>query len=177
MLAALVIGGALLAAMVATAGYAARTLPPGARVPLNAGVPEHSVWLPRLAGLAAWLGAGAAAFAVLAALTLSGLAANWAQSLRVVLLPGVMMVVLAAEAGAVIVARRQAGGEPGSDAPGSEPGTDRAATDQADTGEADTGQASTYRAGSDAPGTEQPGTEQAGTEQPGTGTRAASAAS
>jgi hypothetical protein len=171
--AALAIGGALLAAMVATAGYAARTLPPGARVPLNAGVPEHSVWLPRLAGLAAWLGAGAAAFAALAALTLSGLAANWAQSLRVVLLPGVMTVVLAAEAGAVIVARRQAGGAQGSDTPGSEPGTDQAVTEQA----------GTDQAGSDAPGTEQPGTEQAGAEQagaeeqPGAGAQAASAAS
>jgi hypothetical protein len=156
--AALAIGGALLAAMVATAGYAARTLPPGVRVPLNAGIPEHSVWLPRLAGLAAWLAVGAAAFAALAALTLSGLAANWAQSLRVVLLPGVMTVVLAAEAGAVIVARRQADGEPGGDAPG----TDQAGTDQA----------GTDQAGSDAPGTEQPGTG-----QPGAGTQAASAAS
>jgi hypothetical protein len=148
-LAALVTGGGLLLAMVATAGYAARTLPPGARVPLNAGMPEHSVWLPRLAGLAAWLGAGAAAFAALAALTLSGLAANWAQSLRVVLLPGVMTVVLAAEAGAVIVARRQAGREPGT-------------TGQPGTGEAGTGH---------------PGAEQSGTGKPGTGTQAASAAS
>lgn len=135
MLAALVTGGGLLLAMVATAGYAARTLPPGARVPLNAGMPEHSVWLPRLAGLAAWLGAGAAAFAALAALTLSGLAANWAQSLRVVLLPGVMTVVLAAEAGAVIVARRQAGREPGTN----QAGTSEAGTDQAGTGEPGTG--------------------------------------
>jgi anti-sigma factor RsiW len=134
-LAALVTGGALLLAMVATAGYAARALPPGARVPLNAGMPEHSVWLPRLAGLAAWLGVGAAAFAALAALTLSGLAANWAQSLRVVLLPGVMTVVLAAEAGAVIVARGQARREPGT-----------------------TGQPGTEQAGTGDPGADQPGT-------------------
>jgi hypothetical protein len=134
-LAALVTGGALLLAMVATAGYAARALPPGARVPLNAGMPEHSVWLPRLAGLAAWLGAGAAAFAALAALTLSGLAANWAQSLRVVLLPGVMTVVLAAEAGAVIVARRQARRAPGTGEPGTEQaGTGEPGADQPGTG-------------------------------------------
>lgn len=113
MLAALAIGGLLLLGMVATAGYAARTLPAGARVPLNAGMPEHSVWLPKPVGLAAWLAVGAVAFAAIAALTLGGLAANWAQSLRVVLLPGVMLVVLAAEAGAVIVARRHSADEPG----------------------------------------------------------------
>jgi len=106
--AALTIGAVLLLAMVAAAAYAIRTLPAGARVPLNAGMPEYSVWLPKPAGLAAWLGIGAVAFAAFAALTAGGLAANWAQSLRVVLLPGVMLVVLAAEAGAVIVARRTA---------------------------------------------------------------------
>ncbi len=193
MVAALVIGGALLLAMVATAGYAARTLPPGARVPLNAGVPERSVWLPKLAGLAAWLSIGAAAFAALAALTLSGLAANWAQSLRVVLLPCVMTVVLAAEAGAVIVARRQAGGEPGTGEPGTgQPGTGQAGFEQAGTGQAGTGQASTGEPGTGQPGTGQPGTGLAGTGQastgepgtgepgtgqPGTGAQAAPAAS
>jgi hypothetical protein len=113
--AALVIGGVFLLGMVAAAGYAARTLPAGARVPLNAGVPEHSVWLSKPAGLAAWLWVGAAAFAAFAALTVTGLSANWALSVRVVLLPCVMMVLLAAEAGALIVARRAAAGLPGAE--------------------------------------------------------------
>lgn len=108
MVAAVVIGGVFLVGMVAAAGYAAWTLPPGARVPLNAGVPEFSVWLPKPAGLAAWLGAGVVTFAAFASVTLSGLSADWATSLRVVLLPGVMMVMLAAEAGAVITARQRA---------------------------------------------------------------------
>jgi hypothetical protein len=105
---ALVIGGVFLAGMVATAGYAAVTLPAGARVPLNPGMPEFSYWLPRPAGLAAWLGVGALTFAAFAALTLNGHAATWASSLRVVLLPCAMMIVLAAEAGAVISARQRA---------------------------------------------------------------------
>jgi hypothetical protein len=109
-----VIGGVFLAGMVATAGYAAWTLPTGARVPLNAGMPEFSYWLPKPAGLAAWLGAGAATFAAFAAVTLNGHAATWASSLRVVLLPCAMMIVLAAEAGAVISARQRAGEDPGS---------------------------------------------------------------
>ena len=105
--AAVVIGIVLLLGMAVVAGYAARVLPAGARVPLNAGVPEHSVWLPKPAGLAAWLAAGVVTFAVFALLTLNSLADDWATSLRVVLLPGVMLVVLAGEAGAVIVARRR----------------------------------------------------------------------
>lgn len=105
--AAVVIGGLLLLGMAIVAGYAARTLPNDARVPVNAGVPEYSFWLSKPAGLAAWLAAGAVTFAAFALVTLSDLAANWATSLRVVLLPGVMLVVLAAEAGAVILARRQ----------------------------------------------------------------------
>jgi hypothetical protein len=108
--AAVVIGGVLLLAMAVVAGYAARVLPAGARVPLNAGVPEHSFWLPKPAGLAAWLAVGVVTFAVFALLTLNSLAADWATSLRVVLLPGVMLVVLAGEAGAVILARRQVTG-------------------------------------------------------------------
>jgi hypothetical protein len=106
---ALVIGGVFLAGMVATAGYAAVTLPAGARVPLNPGTPEFSYWLPRPAGLAAWLGVGALTFAAFAALTLNGHAATWASSLRVALLPCAMLIVLAAEAGAVISARQRAG--------------------------------------------------------------------
>jgi hypothetical protein len=103
----MVIGGLFLLGMAVVAGYAARTLPTGARVPLNAGVPEYSFWLSKPAGLAAWLVAGAVTFAAFALVTLSDLAANWATSLRVVLLPGVMLVVLAAEAGAVILAQRR----------------------------------------------------------------------
>jgi hypothetical protein len=105
-----VIGGLLMLSMVGVAWYAARVLPAGARVPLNAGVPEYSVWLPKAAGLAAWLGAGALTFAAVAAVTLDALSANWATSLRVVLLPCAMLVLLAAQSGAVIVARRYARG-------------------------------------------------------------------
>ena len=108
------IGGLFLVGMAVAAGYAARTLPADARVPLNAGVPEHSIWLSKPVGLAAWLGVGLAAFAVFALLTVSSFADRWAHSVRLVLLPGVMMVVLAAEAGAVIVARRSAEAPPAS---------------------------------------------------------------
>ena len=113
MAASLVIGGLLLAAMIAAAGYAVVRLPRDARVPLHAGTPAYSVWLSKRAGLAAWLGAGAIAFAVLAWLTLSQVAANWVTSMRVVLLPAVMLVALAAEVAAIILARTSARAENG----------------------------------------------------------------
>ncbi|HUN35337.1 MAG TPA: hypothetical protein VMU95_25325, partial [Trebonia sp.] len=83
----MVIGGLLMLSMVAVAWYAARALPAGARVPLNVGVPEYSVWLPKAVGLAVWLLAGAVTFTAVAAVTLDSRAAVWATSLRVVLLP------------------------------------------------------------------------------------------
>ena len=49
-----------------------------------------------------------AAFAVFAGLTASAFADNWSPSVRVVLLPSVMCVVLAAEAAAIISARARA---------------------------------------------------------------------
>jgi hypothetical protein len=107
--ASLVISGVLLFAMAVTAVYAVVSLPRGARVPVNAGVPEHSLWLPKPAGLAVWLAAGAVAFASLAWLTHSDLAANWAMSMRVTLAPAALCVVLAGEAAAVITARQAAG--------------------------------------------------------------------
>ena len=65
------IGGVLLLGMAVVAGYAARVLQAGARVPLNPGVPEYSFWLPKPAGLAAWLAVGAVTFAAFASVTLN----------------------------------------------------------------------------------------------------------
>lgn len=111
MIASLVIGGLLLLAMVVAAGYAAVRLPGDARVPLHAGSPEYSVWLPKRAGLSIWLAVGAAAFAALGWLCLSRVAANWVTSMRVTLLPAVMGVALAAEVAAIISARGSTAGE------------------------------------------------------------------
>ncbi len=130
--ASLAIGAILLAGMAAAAGYAAARLPAGARVPLHAGNPERSLWLPKRAGLAAWPGIGAAAFAVVAAVTTGGTADGWSPSLRVVLLPSVMCVALAAEAAAIISAGRRAGAPAaGAPAAAGNPGTRAAAAESA----------------------------------------------
>ncbi|HET6192044.1 MAG TPA: hypothetical protein VFE59_34175 [Trebonia sp.] len=107
---AVVTGGLLFLCMIVAAGYALRVLPAGARVPLNAGVPECSAWLSRWAALGAWLGIGVVLYAVFALLTVSsGISGNWMPAVRGALLPCVMLVVLAAETGAVITARQRAG--------------------------------------------------------------------
>jgi hypothetical protein len=108
LIASLAIGGVLLACMIVATGYAAVRLPGTARVPLHAGVFEYRIWLSKRAGLSAWLAAGAAVFALLAWLSLSRMAANWASSMRMTLLPAVMCVVLAAEVAAIIMARQAA---------------------------------------------------------------------
>ena len=107
MTASLAIGGVLLAGMIVAAGYAIRALPPDAGVPLHVGAPEYSLWLSKRAGLAAWLGIGAAAFAIAASITASGVASNWAASVRVVLLPSVMCVAFTAEVAAIITSLRR----------------------------------------------------------------------
>ncbi len=105
------ISGLLLLGMVGAACYAVVSLPKGARVPLHAGTPEYSIWLPKAVGLAAWLAAGAVAFAALATVTLSSVAANWVTSMRVTLPPAVMCVALAAEVAAIISARKRCGAQ------------------------------------------------------------------
>jgi hypothetical protein len=105
LIASLVISGLLMLAMIVAAGWAVMRLPGDARVPLHAGSPEYSLWLSKRAGLSVWLAAGAVAFAALAWLTLGQVAANWATSMRVTLLPAVMLVALAAEVAAIISAR------------------------------------------------------------------------
>jgi hypothetical protein len=106
---ALVLGAILLAGMLVTAGYAMKTLPRDAQVPVNAGVPEASLWLSRLAGLGAWLGAGVAGYVIGGAITVSGVGANWFPSVRMSLLPAVIFILLAGEVGAVISAGQRAG--------------------------------------------------------------------
>jgi hypothetical protein len=95
--ASLAIGGLFLLAMVAATVYGAATLPASARVPLHAGAPEYSYWLPKRAGLAIWLAVGALGFAVPGLLSASSLASNWTSSVRVTLF----------QAAALISARRR----------------------------------------------------------------------
>jgi len=65
MVAALVVGGVLLAMMIAASGYAAVILPDDARIPLHLGSHQHAVLVSKRAGLVIWPAAGAVLYGIL----------------------------------------------------------------------------------------------------------------
>ena len=109
MVAALAVGGVLLAVMIAASGYAAVILPADARIPLHLGSHEHLWLVSKRAGLVIWPAAGAVLYGILGGVSASSLAAGWVPGVRDVLMPAVMVVVLGFQAGALVLA---AGGEP-----------------------------------------------------------------
>ncbi len=102
----MVIGGVLLLAMIVASGRAAVTLPAKARIPVHAGSVEHCYLAPKRAGLVIWPAAGAVLLGVVGGITGSGIAANWVPGVRDVLTPAVMVVALAFQIGALVLARR-----------------------------------------------------------------------
>jgi hypothetical protein len=106
--ASLLIGGVLLLAMVAASGCAAAILPADARIAIHGGSVEHCYLASKRAGLVIWPALGALCYGVLGGIAGSSLAAGWVPGVRDVLVPAVMCVVLAFQAGALILARRQA---------------------------------------------------------------------
>jgi hypothetical protein len=108
-LASLVIGGMLLLATVAASGWAAAVLPADARIPLHYGSVEHYYPASKRAGLLIWPAGGAVLYGVLGGIARSSMAAGWVPGFRDVLVPAVMVVVLAFQAGALILARRPDG--------------------------------------------------------------------
>jgi hypothetical protein len=107
--AALAVGGVLLAMMIAASGYAAVILPPDARIPLHLGSHQHAVLVSKRAGLVIWPAAGAVLYGILGGVSASSLAADWVPGVRDVLMPAVMVVVLGFQVGALVLG---AGGEP-----------------------------------------------------------------
>ena len=106
MVAALAVGGVVLAVMIAASGYAAIILPEDARVPLHFGSPDHLYLVSKRAGLVAWPALGAILFGVLGGVSASSLAAGWVPGVRDVLMPAVMYVLLGFQAGALVLAAK-----------------------------------------------------------------------
>ena len=106
MAASLIVGGVLLLAMVVASGRAAVTLPAEARIPVHVGSVEHRYLASKRAGLVIWPAVGAVLFGVAGGITGSSLAADWVPGVRDVLTPAVMIVVLAFQVGALVLARR-----------------------------------------------------------------------
>jgi hypothetical protein len=107
--AALAVGGVLLAVMIAASAYAAVILPGDARIPLHFGSHEHVILVSKRAGLVLWPALGAVLFGVLGGVSASSLAADWVPGVRDVLMPAVMCVVLGFQAGALLLAAQDQG--------------------------------------------------------------------
>ena len=103
MVAALAVGGVLLAMMIAASGYAAVILPPDARIPLHLGSHQHMVLVSKRAGLVSWPAAGAVLYGTLGGVSASSLASDWVPGVRDVLMPAVLAVVLGFQVGALIL--------------------------------------------------------------------------
>jgi len=73
---------------------------------VHAGSVERCYLAPKRAGLVIWPGAGALAFGLLGGVAASSLAADWTASVRTVLMPAVVGVLLAFQVGALVLARR-----------------------------------------------------------------------
>ena len=110
MVAALAVGGVLLAVMIAASGYAAVILPADARIPLHFGSHDHLLRVSRRTGLVSWPAAGAVLYGILGGITASSLAADWVPGVRDVLTPAVMCVLLGFQAGALILAAQDGPG-------------------------------------------------------------------
>jgi hypothetical protein len=65
-LTALIIGGALLLAMICVSLYGAATLPPGAQMPVHFGPAGYNRWVPKNTGLVLHPAFGAAVFVIIA---------------------------------------------------------------------------------------------------------------
>jgi len=122
MVAALAVGGVLLAVMIAASGYAAVILPASARIPLHFGSYERVLLVSKRAGLVIWPVAGAVLYGVLGGVSASSLAAGWVPGVRDVLMPAAMCVVLGFQAGALVLAA-QGQGTGGVRKPAGEAGT------------------------------------------------------
>ena len=109
MVASLAVGGVFLLAMIAASVRAAVTLPANARIALHFGSVERCYLAPKRAGLVIWPAAGAVVLGALGAIAASRLAADWVPGLRDVLVPAVLCVLAAFQAGALVMAKRAAG--------------------------------------------------------------------
>ncbi len=61
----LIIGGALLLAMICVSLYGAVTLPPGAQLPLHFGPAGYNRWVPKNTGLVLWPAIGAVIYTII----------------------------------------------------------------------------------------------------------------
>jgi hypothetical protein len=97
---ALAAGGIVLLAMVAMSVWGARTLPPGARVPVHHGIGGYGNWQPKVFALVTYPVAGALVFAIIAGVVSPG-GNSSGKTAPAVLAPVVLLVIAASQYGAL----------------------------------------------------------------------------
>jgi hypothetical protein len=107
--AALTVGGVLVAVMIAASAYAAIILPGDARIPLHLGSHDHVILVSKRAGLVVWPAAGVLLYGILGGVCASSLASGWVPGVRDVLLPALLCVVLGFQVGALVLAGQDQG--------------------------------------------------------------------
>jgi hypothetical protein len=105
----LVISGVLLLAIICLAAYGWVTLPADARVPLHYGFGSYDSFTSKRLGLVMWPVGGALVFGIIAATAGHAIKPNHpGGSAPLIILPIILVIVAAAEWGAISVARRNA---------------------------------------------------------------------
>lgn len=108
MIADLVIGGAILLAMIGVSWYGWVTLPARARVPIHFGA-TYNNFVPKRVGLVIHPAVGALIYVILATIGQAGSANGRRGLLPEVIFPVVMCLLLVVQAGAIKVARQRSG--------------------------------------------------------------------
>jgi hypothetical protein len=110
-IASLVIGGVVLAAIIAIAAYGWVTLPADARVPVHYGIGSYRNFASKTVGLIMWPVGGAVAFGILTALAAHAIKPNHGGPGKVplIIVPVVLVIVAVSEWRAIKVARRNTG--------------------------------------------------------------------
>jgi hypothetical protein len=110
-IAGIVIGGVVWLAMVSASYYGWLTLPADARVPVHFGVAAYNNFVPKRIGLLIHPSAGALVYAIILVSNLAHSTHRPALPVEVIL-PLVMCLLLAVQAGAIRAARRRSGSDP-----------------------------------------------------------------
>jgi hypothetical protein len=85
--------------MIGISAYAAKTLPPDARIPLHYGIGAYNNFVSRTTGLVMWPGAGIVIYVLLL------VTSHLKSEVTLVILPIVLVLLIAAQVGAYRVAR------------------------------------------------------------------------
>ena len=104
--AALSIGGAFVLAMIGVSAWAWRALPPDVRIPVHSGIGGYNNFKSKTAGLITWPVGGVVAYGVFVGAFEGLVPHHGSRNLAIIIVPIVLAVLLASQAGAIRAALR-----------------------------------------------------------------------